>query len=56
MTEAEAIFYTLMQNEAPIDADLYRDYYFGGGEAIWDSLDHSGISSPYDFIKDELNF
>lgn len=56
MTEAEAIFYTLMQNDAPIDADLYRDYYFGGGEAIWDSLDHDGFNSPYDFIKDELNF
>lgn len=56
MSEAEAIYYTLMQNDAPIDAELYRDYYFGGGEGIWDELDHSGFDSPYDFIKEELDF
>ena len=56
MSEAEAIYYTLMQNDAPIDAELYKDYYFGGGEGIWDELDHSGFDSPYDFIKEELDF
>ena len=45
-----------MQNDAPIDAELFRKYYFNGGEGIWDSTDHSGFNSPYDFIKDQLDF
>lgn len=56
MSEAEAIFYTLMQNDAPIDAELFRNYYFNGGEGIWDNTDHTGFNSPYDFIKDQLDF
>lgn len=56
LSEAEAIYYTLMQNDAPIDAELYRDYYFNGEEGFWDKLDHTGFYSPYDFIKDELDF
>lgn len=56
MNEAEAVYYTLMQNGTPFNSELFREYYFNGSKGIYDSLSHEGISSPYDLIKDELDF
>lgn len=41
MNEAEAIYYTLKQNGASIDYDLYREYYFNGNEGLYDIFNGS---------------
>lgn len=41
LNEAEAIYYTLRQNDAAIDFEKYRDFYFKGEKGYYDTLDHS---------------
>ena len=55
LNEAEAIYYTLKQNDAPIDYQLFRDYYFNGEEGFYDKLNQDGVSSPYSFVEDEID-
>lgn len=56
LNEADAIFYTLMQNSAPIDADLFCEYYFSGREPFWYSVSDTMAKSPLEFVpKDYLN-
>ena len=55
LNEAEAIYYTLKQNDAPIDYQLFRDYYFNGEEGFYDKLNQVGVSSPYYFVEDEID-
>ena len=55
LNEAEAIYYTLKQNDAPIDYQLFRDYYFNGEEGFYDKLNQDSVSSPYSFVEDEID-
>lgn len=55
LNEAEAIYYTLKQNDAPIDYQLFRDYYFNGEEGFYDKLNQDGVSSTYYFVEDEID-
>ena len=54
LSEAEAIYYTLMQNNANIDAQKYRDYYFGGSKGYFDEVDNSVYSSPANFVSQDI--
>ena len=54
LSEAEAIYYTLMQNNANIDAQKYRDYYFGGAKGYYDEVDNSLYSSPANFVSQDI--
>lgn len=54
LSEAEAIYYTLMQNNANIDAQKYRDYYFGGSKGYFDEVDSSVYSSPANFVSQDV--
>lgn len=54
LSEAEAIYYTLMQNNANIDAQKYRDYYFGGSKGYFDEVDNSVYSSPANFVSQDV--
>ena len=54
LSEAEAIYYTLMQNDANIDAQKYRDYYFGGSKGYFDQVDNSLYTSPANFVSQDV--
>ena len=54
LSEAEAIYYTLMQNNANIDAQKYRDYYFGGSKGYFDEVDSSVYTSPANFVSQDV--
>lgn len=54
LSEAEAIYYTLMQNNANIDAQKYRDYYFGGAKGYYDEVDNYLYSSPANFVSQDI--
>lgn len=54
LSEAEAIYYTLMQNNANIDAQKYRDYYFGGSKGYFDQVDNSLYTSPANFVSQDV--
>lgn len=54
LSEAEAIYYTLMQNDANIDAQKYRDYYFGGSKGYFDEVDNSLYTSPANFVSQDV--
>lgn len=53
LSEADAIYYTLMQNDAPVDSKLFRDFYFGVGEGFWDKYKGKDIESPVDFVSED---
>ena len=54
LSEAEAIYYTLMQNDANIDAQKYRDYYFGCSKGYFDQVDNSLYTSPANFVSQDV--
>lgn len=56
LSEADAIYYTLMQNDSPINSKLFRDYYFGGKEGYWDVHKGNNIEKPADFLSEGLDF
>ena len=54
LSEAEAIYYTLMQNKATFDAQKYRDYYFNGNKGYFDHVYDSKYTSPADFVSKDV--
>lgn len=54
LSEAEAIYYTLMQNNANFDAQKYRDYYFNGSKGYYDEVDNELYTSPADFVSKDV--
>lgn len=54
LSEAEAIYYTLMQNQANFDAEKYRDYYFNGNKGYFDQVFDGSYSNPSDFVNEDV--
>lgn len=55
LNEAEAIYYTLRQNDAAIDFEKYRDFYFNGRKGYYDTLDHSVLDFTLESVSDSLD-